>query len=437
MDHVATTLEIYDTLTGLSTASPPALRLWNGDRYGPADAPSTLVLRHPGGMRALVLPATDLTAGEAYVYDDLDIEGDIVHALTFAAGLDGLSPVSRPALRVAAAAMRLPSDLNRRHAALRPSIRGRLHGLRRDRAAVTHHYDTGNDFFATFLGETMVYSCAYFLHQSDDLDAAQTRKIDVVARKLRLAPGVRLLDVGCGWGSMAIHAARHHGAVVTGITLSEEQAALATERAVRAGVGDRVTILVRDYRDMTGTFDAICSIGMVEHVGRERLDTYFHTLRRLLTPEGLLLNHGIVDRSGTSQHRRRRGFVGTYVFPDGDLLPLPTVIAGAEDAGFETRDVEALRVDYARTLRHWVRALEANREAAVAAAGERVYRIWRMYMAGSAVAFDLGAIGVYQVLLAHPSAPWRHGRSHLLAEDDARGGRRLVARREPVAAIKD
>lgn len=417
MDHVEVTLEIYHRLTQAGAAPPPGIRLWNGEYHGPPHAESVLVLQHPGAMRALVLPPNDLAAGEAYVYDDIDIEGDIFHALTFAAGLQGLSPVSPLALSTAAAAMRLPNGL-RRHDHQRPVVRGLIHTPHRDRLVVRHHYDTGNDFFATFLGDTMVYSCAYFLDPDEGLDIAQTRKLDVVARKLSLSPGDRLLDVGCGWGSMVIHAARRYGVRATGITISEAQAELARARVAEAGVAEQVEILVRDYREMDGEFDAISSIGMVEHVGREQLSEYFRVLRGLLAPGGLVLNHGIVDRNRTSPRERRRGFVGTYVFPDGDLLPLTSILSEGEGAGLEARDVEALRVNYALTLRKWVAALEANREQAVRTTGERTYRIWRLYMAGSAIAFETGAIGVYQTLFADPRRQWTHGRSGLLAGDD-------------------
>ena len=420
MNHVETTLAIYRQLTGASVAPPPRLRLWDGSEHGPDHAGATLVLQHPGAMRALVLPPTELTAGEAYIYDDIDIEGDIFHTLAFAAGLAGISPMSATARTTMAAALRLPRTLRRRDHR-RPVVRGRLHTPGRDRRVVSYHYDTGNDFFAAFLGTTMVYSCAYFLSPEEDLDTAQTRKLDLVARKLDLSPGATLLDVGCGWGSMVIHAARHYGVRATGITLSESQAELARERAEQAGVSDRVEILVRDYREMRGSFDAISSIGMVEHVGRSQLDEYFGALRRLLAPGGLILNHGIVDRHDTSPRERRRGFVGTYVFPDGDLLPFATVLEAGEAAGFEMRDVEALRMNYALTLRRWVAALEANRADATAASSERTYRIWRLYMAGSAVAFEQGAIGVHQTLFADPSHSWAYGRARLVAADDDTG----------------
>lgn len=423
MRAVRTSLSIYDRMVSLSDRSPPGLRLWDGSCHGPENPGSVLVVRHPGALRSLLVPFSDLAAGEAYVFDDIDIEGDIVHMLDFAAGLDAVPLHER--VRVARQALRLPKE-RRRNAHSRPTVRGRLHTLGRDRDAVRHHYDTGNEFFTTFLGETMTYSCAYFLDPNEGLDVAQTRKLDLACRKLELAPGQRLLDVGCGWGSMVIHAARHYGVEATGITLSEEQARLARDRADAAGVQDRVQILVRDYREIDDRYDAISSIGMVEHVGRTLLEEYFRRLRGMLRPGGLILNHGIIDRNNTSPRERRRGFVGTYVFPDGDLVALSTIVDAAETAGLETRDVEALRVNYALTLRKWVAALEANRERALEVSNEFTYRIWRLYMAGSAVAFERGAIGVDQLLLADPARAWRHGRARLLAENDRQSGPRTI-----------
>jgi cyclopropane-fatty-acyl-phospholipid synthase len=228
---------------------------------------------------------------------------------------------------------------------------------------------------------------------------------------------MRFLDVGCGWGSLVIHAARECGVHATGITLSREQAAAARQRALAAGVADRVGILECDYRELKGEFDAIASVGMVEHVGRKELVKYFGVLRGVLVPGGQVLNHGVVTRD-RNLRRRTPTFVNTYVFPDGELTTVDAVAAAAEDAGLEVRDVESLRASYALTLRHWVSNLERNRDAAIAAAGEEVYRIWRLYMAGSAVAFERGRISVYQMLLSDSARPWTHGRSGLLAGDD-------------------
>lgn len=416
MDPIAASRRVYDLLTAHGPGTPLRVRTWTGDEWGPADAPATLVLRHPGAFRALLLPPSDLTAGEAYVFDDVDIEGDIFAALEFAFGLAqvGKGPWVVRLFRLLRA---LPADA-RRHEASRPRMRGLLHSKRRDRQAVTHHYDTGNAFFAQFLDPQLVYSCAYFLSPFERLETAQRRKLDVVCRKLQLAPGQRLLDVGCGWGALVVHAAAEYGVTATGVTLSGEQAAEAERRAKELGVEDRVRIVHGDYRDVSGRFDAIASIGMFEHVGRKELGNYFRRLKAMLEPAGVLLNHGIVTRD-RSPGRRRPTFVNTYVFPDGELERVDEVIGVAEDVGFELRDAEDLRANYALTLRHWVANLETNREEAVAEAGERIYRIWRLYMAGSALGFERASIAVYQLLLTDAHRPWTFGRRWMLARDDA------------------
>jgi cyclopropane-fatty-acyl-phospholipid synthase len=367
----------------------------------------------------MLLPPNDLSAGEAYVFDDIDIEGDIFSMLEFAAGLDAVK--SRPrALNILRLARSLPNEPA--HADERPRRRARLsarrlHSIGRDRDAVTYHYDTGNGFFRLFLGETMVYSCAHFLSPDESLETAQRRKLDMICRKLNLVPGQRLLDVGCGWGSLVVHAAEHYGVRAVGITVSGEQAEAARQLAKEAKVDDRVEILQRDYREIGGEHDAIASVGMFEHVGRNKLPQYFEQLRALLAPGGQVLNHGIVTRS-RGRAGRRPTFIRTFVFPDGELRPIDEVVAAAEDAGLELRDVEALRMSYALTLRRWVANLEANRDEVIRLVGDRVYRIWRVYMAGSAVSFERSAIGVYQLLLSDPARPWTYGRSGLLASDD-------------------
>jgi len=416
VDPLELSHDIYSTLVRFAGPPAPAMRAWDGTTWGPADASATIVLRHPGALRSLLLPPTDLTAGEAYINDDVDLEGDIFAGLEFAARLESLSRRRLMAVRLLRNLRRLPEPEPR--AEERPVIRGRLHGQRRDRRAVTHHYDTGNDFFRQFLDPDLVYSCAYFLDPDEPLHQAQRRKLDVVCRKLDLQPGMRLLDVGCGWGALVLHAAAEYGVEAVGITLSAEQAELARERVEEAGLSNRVVILRADYRKIEGKYDAIASIGMVEHVGERQLKHYFRHLHGLLGPDGQLLNHGITSRDRTRRWGHKPTFVSTYVFPDGELIPVERVIESAERAGFEVRDLESLRLSYARTLRHWVANLEANREAAVAAANEKVYRIWRVYMGGSAVAFERGGISVYQALLSKPGRPWRYGRHHLLAADD-------------------
>lgn len=416
MTALETSRDIYDLLVGAAGPPAPRVEAWNGDVWGPADARSTLVLRHEGALRALLMPPNDLTAGEAYIHDDVDFQGDLYEILDFARRLDAIGR-SFTALRLLRRLRQLPAE-SRRGQHERPEYRGRLHSKRRDSEAVRSHYDTGNDFFRLFLDDNLVYSCAAFLDPAEPLETAQVRKLDLVCRKLQLSPGQRLLDVGCGWGALVVHAATHYGVTATGITVSPEQAAAARSRARDAGVEHLVTIREADYREATGTYDAVASIGMFEHVGRNRFDTYFTHLRGLLAPGGLLLNHAITTRD-RSNARQRPTFVNTYVFPDGELRPYEESVEAAERAGFELRDAESLRRSYALTLRHWVGRLEDHHDDAVAATSETIYRIWRLYMAASALAFEHAGLSIYQSLFADPARPWTHGRAHLIAKDDA------------------
>jgi cyclopropane-fatty-acyl-phospholipid synthase len=280
----------------------------------------------------------------------------------------------------------------------------------------------------------MVYSCGYFERDDADLDTAQRAKLDHVCRKLRLRPGERLLDIGCGWGALVIHAAQHYGAEAVGITLSERQATLARQRIADAGLAHRCRVEVRDYRDLAdeGVFDKVASIGMVEHVGFRRLPDYCRAAFRVVKPGGLFLNHGIVSLAGARARGlaqrlaarlwRRNVFINRYVFPDGILIPAAPVIEAAEQVGFETRDVESLREHYAMTLRHWVRRLECHEREAVRLVGEFTYRVWRLYMAGSAYGFRTGRMGVLQTLFAKPDAGGSTGlpltRADLYVGDD-------------------
>lgn len=245
---------LYELLRASSEHPPPRLRTWTGEEWGPDDARSTLVLQHPGAFGALLLPPSDLTAGEAYVFDDVDIEGDMLAMMRFASGLGEAPLLTR--LRAMRLARRLPRE-RRRHETTRPRFAGRVHSIGRDRAAVSHHYDTGNEFFSLFLDPAMVYSCAAFLDPGEPLETAQRRKLDLICRKLELREGDRFLDVGCGWGALVIHAASHYGVEATGVTVSAEQAAEATRRAKEAGVSERVTILNDDYRNVDGNYDAM------------------------------------------------------------------------------------------------------------------------------------------------------------------------------------
>jgi cyclopropane-fatty-acyl-phospholipid synthase len=336
------------------------------------------------------------------VSGDLDIEGDVYAVLA-------LHDV-RPDLRFGAsewtAAIRAAAGVG----ALKPGrlpvvpeearLHGRRHTRARDAAAISHHYDVGNEFYEIVLGPTMTYSCAYFSAPDEPLDDAQRDKIELICRKLRLREGERMLDVGCGWGTLAIHAAKTRGVRVVGVTLSQPQADLASKRAVEAGVADLVDIRVQDERDVDdGPYDAISSVGMFEHVGAPRLSEYFTHLHALLRPQGRLMNHGISRPPGARSSRfARRSFIDSFVFPDGELHEVGAVVSTMQTAGFEVRDVESLREHYALTLRNWVRNLEARREEAVRIAGEGRYRVWRLYMAAAAVNFEAGRTQIHQVL---------------------------------------
>jgi cyclopropane-fatty-acyl-phospholipid synthase len=349
----------------------------------------------------------ELGMARAYVAGDVDLEGDLEAILALSDIVPSLR--LRPAtwwtvLRAAVATGALsagrvpppPEEIR---------LRGRRHSNTRDSASIAHHYNVSNDFYRLVLGPTMTYSCAYFDSPDGTLEQAQEDKHELICRKLRLRGGERILDVGCGWGTLAIHAAKHHGVEVVGVTLSRPQAELAAKRAAEAGVADRVMIRVQDERDVDdGPYDAVASVGMFEHVGAARLQEYFGHLHALLRPGGRLLNHGISRLPGTRTRFARRGFLDNYVFPDAELHEVGKVVSVMQDAGFEVRDLENLREHYALTLHRWVANLEANEEQAVALVGEGRYRVWRLYMAGSARGFERGEIQVHQVLAVRSDA---------------------------------
>lgn len=394
----------------LGSPFPVRLRAWDGSEAGPADGP-VLVIRHRRALRRILWKPGELGLARAWVAGEIDVEGDLYALLDRLAGLlwdrdsdEGrtVHPLRDPRLRAAAQAMIKiagpfpppppPAEEMRRRS-------GPLHTRRRDKQAISHHYDVGNDFYALVLGPSMVYSCAVWT-DGGTLEDAQRDKLDLIARKLALKPGDRLLDVGCGWGSMAVHAAREYGAEVVGITLSREQAAFARKRIADEGLTDRVEIRVQDYRDVRdGPYDAISSIGMAEHVGTERYREYAEDLYALLKPGGRLLNHQISRRPERDEEAYHvDAFIDAYVFPDGELAPMGRTLTTLEAAGFEVRDVEALREHYALTLRRWVANLEAHWPRAVKLTSPGRARIWRLYMAASAVSFERNRIGVNQFL---------------------------------------
>ena len=389
-------------LEALAPGLDVRLELWDGSALGDVSGP-TIHLRSADALRRLLWSPGELGLGRAYVAGDIDVglDEDIVAAVAalrpagaqLRMGPRQVTAAFRAAVRAGAIGRPLRSPPEE----ARP--RGARHTRSRDAEVVSHHYDVGNDFYRIVLGPTLTYSCARFVDDTTGLDEAQTSKHDLVCRKLGLheRPGMRLLDVGCGWGSMAIHAAQRYGARVLAVTISQEQRDLAERRAAEAGVGEMVEIRLMDYRDVTGEpFDAVSSIGMSEHVGSAQIDDYFATLRSVLRPAGRLLNHAISSVGGSKLGGRT--FMGRYVFPDGELLDVATTSAAMQRAGLEVRDVESLREHYARTLRHWVANLERGWDEAVRLVGERRARVWRLYMAASTVGFEDAGISVHQVL---------------------------------------
>ena len=379
---------------------PVAVRAYDGSRAGPAGAP-TLVVGSPNAFRRILTAPGELGVGRALVAGDLDVDGDLYHALELL-----MSPsAARLGAQQLVALARLAGPSGVRPLAPpveEARLRGRRHSPGRDAAAIRHHYDVGNDFYRLVLGPTLTYSCGLWASPAVGLDAAQDAKHELVCEKLRLTEGHRLLDVGCGWGSMLLHAARH-GVRGVGVTLSAAQVELATRRAAEAGLAGRLEVRLQDYRDVgDGPYDAVSSIGMFEHVGLSRLQEYFERLHALLRPGGRLLNHGISRPPGAPARLSRRGFFDRYVFPDGELHEVGTVVSAMQRAGFEVRHVESLREHYALTLRAWVANLEANWDEAVHLAGAPRTRIWRLFMAGSAVLFEANRTQVHQILAVKP-----------------------------------
>ncbi|OON73019.1 class I SAM-dependent methyltransferase [Streptomyces tsukubensis] len=395
----------------LGAPLPVRVRAWDGSESGPPGGP-VLIFRSRRALRRLLWKPGELGLARAWVSGDLQVEGDLYEALDQLAELiwergedakTAFESVRDPSVRAAArglvalAGPYLPPPPPAEE--MRRTRRGHLHTKRSDKQAISHHYDVGNDFYELVLGPSMVYSCAYW-EPEGTLESAQHDKLELISDKLALTPGQRLLDVGCGWGSMAIHAAREHGVSVVGITLSNEQAAFARKRVAEEGLTDRVEIRVQDYRDVTdGPFDAISSIGMAEHVGAARYQEYAHDVFSLLKPGGRLLNHQIARRPRRNEETYEVDkFIDAYVFPDGELAPVGSTASLLENAGFEIRDMESIREHYALTLRRWVTNLERNWTQAVRLTSPGRARIWRLYMAASALAFERNRIGVNQIL---------------------------------------
>jgi cyclopropane-fatty-acyl-phospholipid synthase len=386
-------------------------RLWNHEQHRVGDgAPAfTFVVRDPAVLRELVMKRSALRLADAYIRGLIDFEGDLYAALGLKQHFQHLRLGVREQLALLREALRLPS---RPHAGDQDASIGRgrdfqhRHSRQSDREAIAFHYDASNAFYRLWLDEQMVYSCAVFEKPEDTLEQAQCNKLDLICRKLRLRSGERFLDIGCGWGALVCWAARHYGVRAHGITLSRQQLEWARERIAREGLEDRVSVELRDYRDLPGegVFDKIASVGMFEHVGLARLAQYNATAHRLLRAGGLFLNHGITrDEEGWKKSEETE-FINRYVFPDAEIDIVGNIVRGMELAGFEIHDVEGLRPHYAQTLRHWVARLEAARAEALGLVGEARYRVWRLYMAACALQFETGATGIYQILASRRGA---------------------------------
>jgi cyclopropane-fatty-acyl-phospholipid synthase len=390
----------------LGPGVPLAVRAYDGSEASAEDPAATVIVNSPDAIRRFASAPGELGLGRAYVAGDLDLDGDLFATLTALAehpprfdpavirelvrevGVQGMRPLAPP-----------PEEAR---------LHGRRHSKGRDAAAISHHYDVSNDFYRIVLGPSLTYSCALWDDPTVGLEAAQAAKHELICDKLALQPGMRLLDVGCGWGSMVLHAAEHHGVEAVGVSISERQVELASQRVKEAGLEGQVEIRLQDYRDVPdGPFDAISSVGMFEHVGRRRLGEYFAKLRGLLRPQGRLLNHGI-NRPAEAPDSypvtvpaapwRKRTFIDRFVFPDGELHELGQVVSAIQQQDLEVRHVESLREHYALTLRAWVANLEAQWDDAVEASTEGRARVWRLYMAASAVGFEQGRIQIAQVL---------------------------------------
>jgi cyclopropane-fatty-acyl-phospholipid synthase len=386
---------------GVLLRQPVNVRFWDGSEFRGRDGSNpTVVVRDPAALAYLAYAPGQLGLARAWVAGTLAAQGDFEQLLSLRASLEELPLTKLDHARLALTALALAG-----RTALRPPTiprsearqRGRLHSPIRDRQSIGHHYDVSNGFYGLLLGPSMVYSCAYFASSRDTLEQAQEHKLEAICKKLALRPGERLLDIGCGWGSLLVHAVEHHGVRGVGVTLSEAQAELARSRVREAGLSDEIEIRIADYRQLAdGPYDKVASIGMYEHVGLAQYRAYAHKVRSLLKPGGLFLNDGVARLY--SAFSRRPSFINRYVFPDGELHPLSALIASVEQAGMEPRQVQSWREHYEQTLRCWHRNLIANRDAMEAEVGAERTRVWELYTLACALAFRSGEITNYQVL---------------------------------------
>jgi cyclopropane-fatty-acyl-phospholipid synthase len=403
-----TLAEVFEGIFGADL--PIRIECYDGSALGPEDAPATVVVASRRVLQRIATAPGELGFARAYVTGNLDVEGDLFVAL---ASLRERIPDARLGAGQWVAILRLVGPASIRRLPPPPEearLRGRRHSMERDAAAIAHHYDVSNAFYGLVLGPSMTYSCAVWREPSVTLEEAQDAKYELICRKLGLRPGMRLLDVGCGWGGMALHAAARHGVQAVGVTISPNQAEWAEKAVAEAGLSGRVQVRLQDYREIDdGPYDAISSIGMFEHVGLSQLRNYFGRLFALLRPDGRLLNHGISRPPARRARFARRSFIDRYVFPDGELHEIGSVVSAIQRSGFEARHVESLREHYALTLRAWVANLERSWDDAVGEVGLARARIWRLYMAGAALNFEAGRTQVHQVLAVRT----KDGRSRL------------------------
>jgi cyclopropane-fatty-acyl-phospholipid synthase len=380
---------------------PVRVRAWDGTAAGPEEAP-TVVIASPDALRRLVARPGELGLAQAYVTGELDLEGDLLEGLrrVWSATRTGRTRKPRPGDLVAA--LRLAGDLGvlglpPAPPASQARLRGRLHSKGRDRDAIAHHYDLSNDFYALVLDPHMAYSCAYWTSDAPGygIEDAQRDKLALVCHKLGLEPGSRLLDIGCGWGSLSLYAAEHVGAHVTGVTISAEQKAFIDQRVAERGLGDRVHVRLQDYRDVPETgFDAVSSIEMGEHVGDRQYPVYTRVIHDRLRPGG----RALIQQMSRRTKPGGGPFIEAFIAPDMSMRPVGETVALIEDAGLEVRDVHSLREHYVRTVQAWYDTFEANWDRVTAMVGEEVARVWRLYLVGGALAFEEGRMGVDQIL---------------------------------------
>ena len=383
-----------------------SVRLWSGEEmhFGSDKPECTLVFNTMKSFRDLILHSDPIRLAEAYFDGSVDIEGSIYPAVLLKDHLKmlDLSLEEKIAFLFNAFRMREEEQDGNAHSPWIWKNSGTKHSREMNREAIGFHYDVSNEFYKLWLDEGMIYSCAYFSDERQSLDEAQRNKLDLICRKLRLKEGEKLLDIGCGWGSLVQWAALHYGVEAHGVTLSRKQYDYASEKIRQNGLEGQVVVELKDYRDIEGAgiYDKVSSVGMFEHVGLKNLPLYFETVNRLLKPGGLFLNHGITHDEEGWNSSVETDFIAKYVFPDGELDWVSNIQRRMEQGQFEIHDVESLRPHYALTLREWVKRLEAKHREALVHVPEAVYRVWRLYMAGCALQFEAGYMGVYQILAA-------------------------------------